>query len=49
MASCENQGILVQFGGVSIKGPIPPTHIFDNASGGHGGTYSYRSKIRSEK
>jgi S1 RNA binding domain. len=46
IATLEGGGVLVQLGGMGVKGFIPATHIFDKTSSGDN---SYRNKIRMEK
>ena len=46
IAHLEGGGVLVQLGGMGIKGLIPASHIFDKAGSGDS---SYRNKIRLEK
>jgi hypothetical protein len=46
VATLEGGGVLVQLGGMGVKGFIPATHIFDKTSSGDN---SYRNKIRMEK
>jgi len=46
IANLEGGGVLVQLGGMGIKGLIPASHIFDQAGSGDS---SYRNKVRMDK
>jgi len=46
IANLEGGGVLVQLGGMGIKGLIPASHIFDQAGSADN---AYRNKVRMEK